>query len=138
MNLGIVILNWNGETLIKKFLPSVIQHTPIKHSIYLIDNGSTDASIKLVKSNFNRVKIVELDKNYGFAKGYNKAIRDIKSKYILLLNNDVLVTKNWIKPTCQEKNVKKILILLVSSTQRSLSHPTHTRTRTFSPLVRSG
>ena len=66
MNLGVVILNCNCENLIKKFLPSVIKHTPIIHNIYLIDNGSTDDSIEFIRSNFNRVKIIKLDKWYGW------------------------------------------------------------------------
>ena len=112
MNLGIVILNWNGETLIKKFLPSVIQHTPIKHSIYLIDNGSTDGSIKLVKSNFNRVKIVELDKNYGFAKGYNIGLKNINNEILCLLNNDVEVTEGWTEEILKEfKNKPKTAVV---------------------------
>ncbi len=95
MSLGVVILNWNGENLIKKFLPSVIKYTPFIHNIYLIDNGSTDNSIEFVKSNFNRVKIIKLDENYGFAKGYNIGLKNIEDDILCLLNNDVEVTKNW-------------------------------------------
>ena len=95
MSLGVVILNWNGENLIKKFLPSVIKYTPIIHNIYLIDNGSNDDSVEFIKSNFNRVKIIKLDKNYGFAKGYNIGLKNIDDDILCLLNNDVEVSENW-------------------------------------------
>lgn len=95
MSLGVVILNWNGENLIKKFLPSVIKHTPIIHNIYLIDNGSNDDSVEFIRSNFNRVKIIKLDKNYGFAKGYNIGLKNIDDDILCLLNNDVEVSENW-------------------------------------------
>ena len=95
MNLGVVILNWNGENLIKKFLPSVIKHTPVIHNIYLIDNGSTDDSVEFIRSNFNRVKIIKLEKNYGFAKGYNIGLKKIEDDILCLLNNDIEVTENW-------------------------------------------
>tara|TARA_Y100000994_G_scaffold138292_1_gene113372 strand:- start:1105 stop:2079 length:975 start_codon:yes stop_codon:yes gene_type:complete len=95
MSLGVVILNWNGENLIKKFLPSVIKYTPIIHNIYLIDNGSNDDSVEFIRSNFNRVKIIKLDKNYGFAKGYNIGLKNIDDDILCLLNNDVEVSENW-------------------------------------------
>ena len=95
MSLGVVILNWNGENLIKKFLPSVIKHTPNIHNIYLIDNGSNDDSVEFIRSNLNRVKIIKLDKNYGFAKGYNIGLKNIDDDILCLLNNDVEVSENW-------------------------------------------
>jgi len=95
MSLGVVILNWNGENLIKKFLPSVIKYTPVIHNIYLIDNGSNDDSVEFIRSNFNRVKIIKLDKNYGFAKGYNIGLKNIDDDILCLLNNDVEVSENW-------------------------------------------
>ena len=93
----IAIINWNGIDWLKKTLPNIIEHSK-EANIVLIDNNSSDKSISYTKKNFKKIKIINHKNNYGFAKGYNKAIRDIKSKYILLLNNDVLVTKNWIKP----------------------------------------
>ena len=95
MNLGIVILNWNGENLIKKFLPSVVKYTPLIHNIYLIDNGSTDDSVEFIKSNFKRVKIIKLEKNHGFASGYNIGLKNIEDDILCLLNNDIEVTENW-------------------------------------------
>lgn len=96
MNLGIVILNWNGIKLLEKFIPPLLKYTPEQHKIYVIDNGSTDDSIKFIKKH-KRIKIIKLDCNYGFAKGYNLGLRDIKEDILCLLNNDVEVTKNWTK-----------------------------------------
>ena len=76
-SLAVVILNYNGIKLIKKFLPSVIKFTPIRYNIYIIDNGSSDGSVKFIRSNFKRIKIVQLNKNYGYAKGYNIGLRNI-------------------------------------------------------------
>ena len=96
MNLGIVILNWNGIKLLEKFIPPLLKYTPEQHKIYVIDNGSTDDSIKFIKKH-KRIKIIKLDCNYGFAKGYNLGLRDVKEDILCLLNNDVEVTKNWTK-----------------------------------------
>lgn len=99
MKIAVIILNWNGEGLLKEFLPSVISNTPTElANIYITDNGSTDNSVEFVKSNFPAIKIIQLDKNYGFAEGYNKAIEDIKEEYTILLNSDVEVTSNWLYP----------------------------------------
>ena len=95
MNLGIVILNWNGEELLKQFLPSLINFTPIKHNIYIIDNGSNDNSIDFVENNYKRIKVIKLDTNYGYAKGYNIGLKNINDEILCLLNNDVEVTENW-------------------------------------------
>ncbi len=96
MNLGIVILNWNGIKLLEKFIPPLLKYTPEQHKIYVIDNGSTDDSIEFIKK-YKRIKIIKLDCNYGFAKGYNLGLRDVKEDILCLLNNDVEVTKNWTK-----------------------------------------
>ena len=96
MNLGIVILNWNGIKLLEKFIPPLLKCTPEQHKIYVIDNGSTDDSIEFIKKH-KRIKIIKLDCNYGFAKGYNLGLRDVKEDILCLLNNDVEVTKNWTK-----------------------------------------
>ena len=73
---AIVILNWNGCKLMEKFLPSVIDYSPSELSeVVVADNGSTDASIAMLKEKFPSVRIIQLDKNYGFAEGYNQAIK---------------------------------------------------------------
>ena len=99
MKTAIVILNWNGVNYLKKFLPFLIQHTSIPDvAIYVADNGSTDDSIQLLKTEFNSVMILRFDQNYGFAGGYNRALAQITADYYLLLNSDVEVTKDWLAP----------------------------------------
>jgi GT2 family glycosyltransferase len=96
MKLSVVILNWNGKALMEEFLPSVIQHTPADMAeIIVADNGSTDDSIEMLKEKFPSVRRICLDKNYGFAEGYNRAISLIDATYTVLLNSDVEVTHNW-------------------------------------------
>ncbi len=101
LKLAILILNWNGKTLLKRFLPSVIEHSA-KHDIYVVDNASEDGSVEFVISNFPEVKCVKLDKNYGYAGGYNKAVKQIDADIYCLLNSDVRVTKHWINPVLKQ------------------------------------
>ncbi|MEN9918283.1 MAG: hypothetical protein RL662_719 [Bacteroidota bacterium] len=96
---SVVILNWNGEKLLKTFLPSVIRHTNTELAdIIVADNGSTDNSVSFLQINYPTVSILKLGKNYGFAEGYNKALSQIDSEYTVLLNSDVEVTLNWLEP----------------------------------------
>ena len=102
---AIVILNWNGEKYLSRFLPVLLQHTTSDEvTIYVADNGSTDGSLALLKTQFATVKTVVLDKNYGFAGGYNRALAQIKADYYLLLNSDVEVTENWLNPLLKFMN----------------------------------
>jgi GT2 family glycosyltransferase len=97
---AIVILNWNGEKLFPKFLPSVIRNsTEPGTEIYVADNGSIDNSIRFIQENYPEVKIIALNKNYGFAEGYNQALKQVNADYFVLLNSDVEVTPNWLE-TC--------------------------------------
>jgi len=99
LSIAIVILNWNGKNYLEKFLPSVVQNSNIPGvDIYVADNKSADHSIEFLNLNFPRIKIIQLDKNYGFAEGYNKALKGLKADYYILLNSDVEVTPNWITP----------------------------------------
>jgi GT2 family glycosyltransferase len=94
---AIVILNWNGRKLLESFLPSVIEHSPAEHAdIIVADNGSTDDSLALLQEHFPGVRIIRLDKNYGFAQGYNLAMQQVDAEYAVLLNNDVEVTAGWL------------------------------------------
>ncbi len=94
---AIVILNWNGAKLLEEFLPSVIVHSPADMSeIVVADNGSTDNSLAILREKFPSVRIIPLDRNYGFAEGYNRAIREIDNEYVVLLNSDVEVTPGWL------------------------------------------
>lgn len=101
MKLAIVILNWNGKTLLQKFMPSVIGHSK-EAEIYLADNASTDDSIDFVKTHFPSVKIIQNNENGGYAKGYNEALKHIDAEVFCLLNSDVEVTENWLAPIQDE------------------------------------
>jgi GT2 family glycosyltransferase len=95
--IAIVILNWNGRKLLESFLPSVIEHSPAGRSeIIVADNGSTDGSIPFLQERFPSVGIIPLDKNYGFAEGYNLALQQVEAEYAILLNSDVEVTAGWL------------------------------------------
>ncbi len=96
---AVVILNWNGENFLQKFLPVLISQTPPEVAdIYIADNASTDSSVNYIKENFPTIKLIILDKNYGFAGGYNSALMQINADYYVLLNSDIEVTQNWIEP----------------------------------------
>lgn len=94
---AVVILNWNGASYLTRFLPSVCEHTPAEADIVVADNGSTDTSREAVSA-FPRVKWLALGENYGFAEGYNRALREITADYYVLLNSDVEVTPCWLEP----------------------------------------
>jgi len=105
---SIVILNYNGVNYLKKFLPSVLATHYENFEIVVADNGSSDESISFVASNFPRVKILTSKKNEGFAGGYNWALKMIQADYYVLLNSDVEVTPDWIRPMVEllESDVK--------------------------------
>jgi len=96
---AIVILNFNGLGFLKQFLQTVINHSADNNTvIYIADNGSTDGSAEWVEENHKDVKIIRLEKNHGFAGGYNLALARIKAEYYILLNSDIEVTYGWLKP----------------------------------------
>ncbi len=97
MKTAIAILNWNGIEMLKIFLPKLILYSK-NADIYIIDNRSTDNSIKYLKTHFKRVKIIQNKKNYGFSKGYNIALKDITCDLLVLVNSDIEVTPNWLTP----------------------------------------
>uniref|UniRef100_A0AB33J1L5 Glycosyltransferase family 2 protein n=1 Tax=Prevotella sp. GTC17259 TaxID=3236795 RepID=A0AB33J1L5_9BACT len=97
MKIAVVVLNWNGADLLKQYLPSVIRYSD-EADVWVADNASTDNSVKLLQNNFPTVRIVQLDKNYGFAGGYNHALQTISADYYVILNSDVEVTKGWLRP----------------------------------------
>ena len=101
MNTAIVILNWNGAQMLRRFLPSVVAHTPAGSArVIVADNGSTDDSLAVLAAEFPDVEVIALDKNYGFAEGYNQALRRVGEGYdsYLLLNSDVEVPEGWLQP----------------------------------------
>ena len=91
----VVILNWNGRAHLERYLPSVVRHTMPQYGVVVADNGSTDSSLEYVAETFPEVEIVRLDRNYGFAEGYNRALQEIEAEYYVLLNSDVEVTEGW-------------------------------------------
>lgn len=103
--IAIVILNWNGQDFLKKFLGNVIQYSdsPLTE-IYVADNGSTDDSVKWVSENYPTVRLIRLGSNHGFAGGYNLALAQIKAKFYLLLNSDIEVTEGWLEPLVRHMN----------------------------------
>ena len=94
---AVIILNWNGAQMLRTYLPSVIAHTK-GAEIIVADNGSTDDSLEVLHKEFPSGKTIVLDINYGFAEGYNKAIEQVESEYVVLLNSDVEVTEGWLSP----------------------------------------
>ena len=94
-DITVVILNWNGAQMLRRFLPSVIRYSPEAY-VMVADNGSTDESLQMLGKDFPEVEVVAFDSNYGFAEGYNKAIRQVKTPYAVLLNDDVEVTSDWL------------------------------------------
>ncbi len=97
--LAIVILNWNGISFLKKFLPGLIKTSDLPGvEIIIADNDSSDGSTDFIRSQFPSVRVIELDQNYGFAGGYNKALELIEASYFLLLNSDIEVSQGWLEP----------------------------------------
>jgi hypothetical protein len=99
VKIALVILNWNGQQLLEKFLPSIVNFSTQENvTIYVADNASTDNSIQFIKEHFPTVLIVQNKKNGGFAKGYNDALKHIKADVFGLVNSDIEVTQNWLNP----------------------------------------
>lgn len=97
MKVAVVILNWNGEALLKRFLPSVMEHSE-GADIYVVDNASTDGSVPFLEANYPTIGIICNTSNGGFAKGYNDGLKHIEADIFCLLNSDVEVTPNWLGP----------------------------------------
>lgn len=95
---SVVILNWNGRDLLEKFLPTVLRHTASDDcEVVVADNASSDDSVAFLSASYPEIPLILLDKNYGFAEGYNKALQQIDSEYVVLLNSDVETTENWLQ-----------------------------------------
>ncbi|WP_243017954.1 MULTISPECIES: glycosyltransferase family 2 protein [Candidatus Cardinium] len=95
-NLAIVLLNHNGLALLKQYLPTLLLYSD-GYPIIVVDNASTDGSVAYLQHQFPEVKCIVYQSNYGVAKGYNLALKQIEATYYLLLNNDLLVTVDWLK-----------------------------------------
>lgn len=115
-HVAIVILNWNGRSMLSRFMPSVVKYslmsseseagwqTPnsprldLTSEVVVADNGSSDDSVAFLQANYPDVRLVLLDKNYGFAEGYNRALAQVEADYYVLLNSDVECTPHWVQP----------------------------------------
>lgn len=95
---AIVILNWNGCSMLQTYLPSVLEYSRGDAEIYVADNASTDNSLAMLEEHFPEVHVIRLERNYGFAEGYNKALAEVDAEYYILLNSDVEVTHHWLDP----------------------------------------
>lgn len=97
---SVVIPNWNGKRYLEMCILSLMNQTYLNYEIILVDNGSTDGSVELVKRKFSNIKLIKLNENTGFARsnniGMNKAFEDEDVKYIACLNNDTKVDENWL------------------------------------------
>lgn len=97
--IAVVILNWNGKVLLEQFLPYVVQYTTHPDvEIVIADNGSTDDSLPFLEAAYPNITHIVLPKNYGFAEGYNRALKRVDAEYFVLLNSDVEVTEGWLLP----------------------------------------
>jgi GT2 family glycosyltransferase len=96
---AIVILNWNGVEYLNKFLGTVVKYSSTPDTVvFVADNGSTDDSVSFTEENFSSIKLIKLEKNHGFAGGYNLALRQLDARYFVLINSDVEVTEGWLEP----------------------------------------
>ena len=96
---AVVILNWNGSGMLRRFLPGVVRHSEADGGVVcLADNGSADDSVEMVAREFPSVRIIRLAENHGFAEGYNRALLQVEAEYVVLLNSDVEVTEHWLRP----------------------------------------
>ena len=96
--IAVVILNWNGKEMMRRFLPSVVRYSEELATVIVADNASTDGSLEMLQAEFPTVEQIVLDQNYGFAEGYNRALAQVDYPYLLLLNSDVEVSEGWLHP----------------------------------------
>ncbi|PIB25379.1 glycosyl transferase family 2 [Maribacter sp. 4U21] len=111
MKIAVVILNWNGEVLLERFLPAVVKYSK-DATIYVADNASTDGSIAFLEKNYPSIAIIKNKVNGGFAQGYNEALQHIEADIFCLLNSDVEVTEGWLSPIPDAfKTLPKVAII---------------------------
>ena len=123
MQTAVVILNWNGRKHLEHYMPSVMGNTPAEVRIVVADNGSTDDSVEFLKEHYPSVKIIQLEKNYGFAEGYNRALKMVDAECYILLNSDVEVTKGWVEPLVEmiqsDESIAAVAPKLLSDVERN-------------------
>jgi len=96
--LSVAILNWNGVSLLERFIPKVISTCPDWAEVVVIDNASTDSSVQWLAENAPEVTVISNAENSGYAGGYNEGLSLLSTKYWVLLNSDVEVTEGWLDP----------------------------------------
>lgn len=97
VSVAVVILNYNTRRHLEQFLPSVVTNSPGAR-IIVADNGSPDDSVDFLRKNYPQVEIIDLQRNYGFAEGYNQALKKVQAEIYVILNSDVEVTPGWMEP----------------------------------------
>ena len=98
MKTAVVILNWNGKEMLRRYLPSVVESTRGQAEVWVADNGSEDGSVEDVERRFPECRTLRLGRNHGFAGGYNEALSRISAHYYVLLNSDVETPPGWLSP----------------------------------------
>ena len=99
MKTAIVILNWNTKGYLQQFLPGLIASTEVMDAeVIVADSASTDGSLEMLYHEFPTVRQIRLDRNYGFTGGYNRALAQVEADYYVLINSDIEVPKDWLKP----------------------------------------
>lgn len=97
MRVSVIIPNWNGARLLGPCLESLARSAFRDFDVWVVDNGSEDASCALVRERFDGVRLIELDRNYGFARACNEGIRASDGEFVVLLNNDIEVDPAWLE-----------------------------------------
>lgn len=88
--------------MLRSFLPSVVRFSEVDGAVvYVADNGSTDASVAMLRREFPSVHLILQEENHGFADGYNLALKQVEAEYVVLLNSDVEVTEHWLVPLAE-------------------------------------
>ena len=101
LKVAVVILNWNTRELLERFVPGLLasaEATEGPVGIVVADNGSTDGSVEMLRERFPSVRVIALDRNYGFTGGYNRALAELDAEYFVLINSDIEVPEGWLGP----------------------------------------
>ena len=99
MKVAIVILNWNGSAMLRRYLPTLIKCSRMDGvQVIVADNDSKDDSMEMMQREFPEIPLIRLERNWGFAGGYNMALRQVEAEYYILLNSDVEVSEDWLLP----------------------------------------
>ena len=120
------ILNWDGRHLLEEFLPGVLEAAG-DHDVLVVDNGSTDGSVDFVRKRFPKVRVIQLDRNYGFSAGNNRGMEHARTDIVILLNNDMAVDRDFLKPLLVPFSDKSVFAV---ASQISMADPAKSRFET--------